>query len=245
MPDLRSHHRGTALRTSFPGQGQGLRPRLTLGLRLGLGLTLGLGVAGCQMASVSDEGGEPGAAVAAASGPTSGSLSAEQEAFWARLEAHCGEAYPGTLADATPYYRPGVEGRGATIHFFSCEPERIHVPFHLDDNRSRNWILTRADGVLRLKHDHRHEDGEEEEISQYGGDAYGVGLATRQIFYADAFTGNLLPDRADNFWFLDFVDDETLEYGVHWPRLGHSVRFTFDLSQPVALPPAPWGYESP
>jgi hypothetical protein len=192
-------------------------------------LTVLIGISGCR-------GG---------TGDSESALSDAQEAFWARLQTHCGEAYPGVVADATPYYRPGVEGRAAVIHFFSCEAGRIHVPFHLEDNRSRNWILTRDSGVLRLKHDHRDPDGTEEEVSQYGGDAHGSGLPTRQIFYADSFTAALLPDRADNFWFLDFVDDETLEYGVHWPKLGHSVRFTFDLSQPVPAPPAPWGYEAP
>jgi hypothetical protein len=226
MPELRSHRRE--------------------GVLLGALLWLGSGVVGCQVASVGGEEDLSERTVAETPAPPAASgLSAEQEAFWARLEAHCGKAYSGALADATAYYRPGVEGREATIHFFSCEAERIHVPFHLEDNRSRNWILTRSDGVLRLKHDHRYEDGREEVVSQYGGDAHGLGLPTRQIFYADAYTGELLPDRADNFWFLDFVDEDALEYGVHWPRLGHSVRFTFDLSQPVAAPPAPWGYTSP
>lgn len=202
-------------------------------------LWLGVTLAGCQMVATdahleSSVGTDVPLTV----------LSEAQEVFWSRMEAHCGQAYAGAMADATPYYRPGVEGQAAVIHFFSCEPDRIHVPFHLEDNRSRNWILTRTDGVLRLKHDHRYEDGTEEAISQYGGDAHEDGLPTRQIFFADAFTGEMLPDRADNFWFLDFVDEETLEYGVHWPRFGHSVRFTFDLSQPVPAPPAPWGYEA-
>jgi len=167
----------------------------------------------------------------------------EQEAFWERLQAHCGEAYPGEVSDVTPYYREGVEGRDAVIHFFDCSDDRIHVPFHLDDDRSRNWIVTRVDGTLRLKHDHRNPDGTEEEISQYGGDAPVPGLETRQIFWADDHTAEILPDRWDNFWFLDFVDEETLQYGVHWPTHGHSVRFSFDLSNPVEPPPAPWGYE--
>lgn len=174
--------------------------------------------------------------------PGAQELAPEQEAFWASLEAHCGRAYRGRISDVTAHYRDAVEGREAVIHFFDCSPDRIHVPFHLDDDRSRNWILTRAEGTLRLKHDHRHPDGTEEEISQYGGDAPIPGLPTRQIFWADDHTAEILPDRWDNFWFLDFVDEETLQYGVHWPTMGHSVRFEFDLSEPVEAPPAPWGY---
>jgi hypothetical protein len=176
--------------------------------------------------------------VPAADGP----LAPEQEAFWARMAAHCGHAYRGEVSDATAYYRDAVRG-AAVIHFMDCSADRIHIPFHLDDNRSRNWILTRAHGTIRLKHDHRHPDGTEEAISQYGGDAPAPGLPTRQIFPADAHTARILPERADNFWFLDFVDETTLHYGVHWPKHGHSVRFAFDLSSPVAPPPRPWGWE--
>jgi hypothetical protein len=168
-------------------------------------------------------------------------LAPEQEAFWAALQAHCGNAYRGRVSDATAYYAPNVQG-DAVIHFMDCDAERIHVPFHLGDNRSRNWIVTRAGGTLRLKHDHRHEDGTEEEISQYGGDAPSPGLPHRQIFPADEHTATILPQRADNFWFLHFVDDSTLHYGVHWPMQGHSVRFEFDLANPVPPPPRPWGY---
>jgi hypothetical protein len=165
----------------------------------------------------------------------------EQDAFWTRLQAHCGNAYAGTISDVTAYYRDGVAGN-AVIHFMDCSDDRLHIPFHLGDNRSRNWILTRTGGTIRLKHDHRHEDGTEEDVSQYGGDAPVPGLPTRQTFPADAHTAAILPDRADNFWFLDFVDEDTLQYGVHWQKFGHSVRFEFDLSTPVPAPPRPWGY---
>jgi hypothetical protein len=165
----------------------------------------------------------------------------EQDAFWATLTALCGNAYAGRISDATPYYRGSLAG-DAVMHVMDCSEDRIHIPFHLGDNRSRNWILTRVGGTIRLKHDHRHEDGTEDTVTQYGGDAPVPGLATRQIFPADAHTASILPDRRDNFWFLDFVNDTTLQYGVHWPRLGHSVRFEFDLSRPVEPPPRPWGY---
>lgn len=168
--------------------------------------------------------------------------SPEQDAFWASLQSHCGSAYAGRLSDATPHYA-GLAGPVPVIHFRDCTDDRIHVAFHLDDDASRNWIVTRVEGTLRLKHDHRHEDGTEDEITQYGGDAPLPGLATRQIFWADAHTADILPERHDNFWFLDFVDAGTLEYGVHWPTRGHSVRFSFDLSNEVEAPPTPWGYE--
>lgn len=175
------------------------------------------------------------------SGP-SGTLTPEQEAFWAALQTHCGKAYAGKVDDVTEYYREGLEGKALVAHFRECSADRIHIALHENDDRSRNWILTKAGDTIRLKHDHRHEDGTEDKISQYGGDAPKPGLPTRQIFKADEHTAKILPLRADNFWFMHFVDANTFHYGVHWPTMGHSVRMAFDLSAPIAAPPAPWGY---
>jgi hypothetical protein len=180
----------------------------------------------------------PSAPVGAGAG-----VAPEQEAFWGKLQEHCGNAYPGTVSDVTEYYRPGLEGRSLVAHFRECAPDRIHIALHENDDRSRNWILTRANGTLRLKHDHRHEDGSEDTVTQYGGDAPVPGLPERQIFQADEHTAQLLPLRSDNFWFMHFVDDTTFHYGVHWPTMGHSVRLAFDLSNPIPAPPPPWGYQ--
>ncbi len=215
-----------------------------------LPLLLILAVAACGSEDgVPDDSSPPAPALSTdAAGPEGvgapeGPIPPEQDAFWARWLPHCGKAYSGAISDVTPYYRDGVVGREMVMHVLECGEGRIHAAFHIDDNRSRNWILTRVGGTIRLKHDHRHEDGTEEEITQYGGDAPVPGLPHRQIFPADAHTAGILPDRADNFWFFDFLDDETLQYGVHWPRFGHSIRIEFDLSTEVPVPPLPWGYE--
>jgi hypothetical protein len=173
---------------------------------------------------------------------SSGALAAEQEVFWAALQQFCGNAYPGRVSDVTPYYREGVEGRQLVAHFLDCSAGRIHIALHIDDNRSRNWILTRAAGTIRLEHHHRGPDGSEEDVTRYGGDAPVPGLPVRQIFPADARTAQILPQRADNFWFMHLVDDSTFQYGVHWPTAGHSIRLEFDLSSPADAPPRPWGY---
>jgi hypothetical protein len=198
-----------------------------------LPLLLALAIAGCRL--------EPNVRPSQVSQEVNGPAE-EQEAFWNALAAHCGNAYAGHVSDVTPYYRDGLEGRRMVAHFRECTGDRIHVAFHLDEDRSRNWIVTKELGTLRLKHDHRYENGAEAAVTQYGGDADRPGLPTRQIFRADTHTATILPDRADNFWFMDLIDANTLQYGVHWPRLGHSVRLEFDLSAPVETPPAPWGY---
>jgi branched-chain amino acid transport system substrate-binding protein len=171
-------------------------------------------------------------------------LPPQQQVFWTRLERLCGKAFAGRVSDVTPFYSGVAEAESLIMHVLDCSEDRLHIPLHVDDNRSRNWILTQVDGSLRLKHDHRYPDGREEAISQYGGDAPVPGLASRQIFPADEHTAEILPERDDNFWFMDFVDEHTLQYGVHWPRKGHSIRLEFDLSVPVQTPPRPWGYEN-
>jgi hypothetical protein len=167
-------------------------------------------------------------------------LSAEQLAFWDNVRTHCGNAYSGHLADATPYYAFDYEV--IKIHVRNCTETLTHISLHIDDNHSRNLLLTKADGTLRLKHDHRDIDGNEEYITQYGGDAPKPGLETRQIFWADAHTASILPLRSDNFWFLDIMDESTFAYGVHWPKQGHSIRIEFDTTTPVEPPQNPWGY---
>ncbi len=182
------------------------------------------------------------AQAAIAQTPSSAQLAPEQEAFWNRLSEHCGNAYQGDVVHATPHYAGTRNYEVLLAHFRECSDERIHIAVHVDDDRSRNWLLTREEGTIRLKHDHRNPDGTEEEITQYGGDAPVPGLPHRQIFWADEHTAQILPERDDNFWFMHFVGDDTFSYGVHWPKQGHSIRREFDLSTPVEPPPAPWGY---
>ncbi len=169
-------------------------------------------------------------------------LAPEQQEFWERVADNCGKTFEGELADATPYYAQDLDPEYAAIHIRECTDELIHIAFHVNDDHSRNLMLSQTEGTLQLKHDHRYEDGTEEEISQYGGLAPSPGLPHRQIFEADDYTAEILPERFDNFWFLDFMDDETFAYGVHWPKHGHSIRFKFDISETVETPPDPWGY---
>lgn len=169
-------------------------------------------------------------------------LPAEQIAFWEALAAHCGNAYEGEVDDHTPYYEGSAEAEEILAHFVECDDERLHIAMHMDGDRSRNWVLTREGGTIYLRHDHRNEDGTREEFTDYGGPAPRPGLEHRQIFLADAHTAELYPERHDNFWFMDFMDEETFAYGVHWPEHGNSIRIHFDLSETVETPPMPWGY---
>ncbi len=73
-----------------------------------------------------------------------------------------------------------------------CSADTIRVPFHVADDHSRTWVITRTTTGLRLKHDHRHKDGSEDKVTQYGGDSVTPLRAARQEFPADQFTKDLL-----------------------------------------------------
>lgn len=124
-----------------------------------------------------------------------------------------------------------------------CDDDVIRIPFHVGDDRSRTWVVSRTGNGLRLKHDHRHEDGSEDEITQYGGDTAGPGTVTRQEFPADAHTTALIPAAATNVWTLELVPGRSFVYALRREGTDRRFRIAFDLARPVAAPRAPWGAE--
>ncbi len=165
-----------------------------------------------------------------------------QQKFFDAIAQRCGEAFAGRLvstdaADATMANEPMV------MHISTCSANEIRIPFHVGDNRSRTWVLTRTGQGLRLKHDHRHEDGSEDAITQYGGDTATDGSATRQEFPVDAqsialFTDNNMQVSTTNVWAAE-IDATRFAYELR--RKGRLFRVEFDLSHPIATPPPAWG----
>ena len=161
------------------------------------------------------------------------------EQFWSTLASHCGQAFEGKLI--SPESDPRFEGK-LVMHVRSCEDGRIRVPFFVGEDRSRTWVLTKdQEGLIQLKHDHRHDDGSEDKVTQYGGKASNTGSATTQFFPADQFTADLLPAAVGNVWWIT-VDESSFTYNLR--RLGSATLFTvkFDLSKPIDAPDAPWGW---
>lgn len=165
-------------------------------------------------------------------------VASPQDEFFAHLEALCDRAYAGEAALVSG---AGFDGQ-MVMHVRRCTQDEIQIPLHIGENRSRTWIVTRTGDGLRLKHDHRVEDGSDDPVTQYGGDTHGAGSGTSQSFHADAFTAELIPEAVTNVWTM------TIEPGVRFTY--HLTRndepratFVFDLSSEVDAPPAPWGYE--
>ena len=167
-----------------------------------------------------------------------------QDRFFARLSALCGKAFEGRVASPAVEADRDFAGKRLVMHVRDCSRDEIRIPFHVGDDRSRTWVVTRTASGLRLKHDHRHEDGSEDALSQYGGDTVAAGTAERQEFPADAFSKDLFvrENRAvsvPNVWAMEVHPADMVAYELRRP--GRFFRVEFDLTRPVAAPPPPWG----
>lgn len=162
------------------------------------------------------------------------------DAVWRDLTALCGKAFPGTVVEA-PANDTTFAGRTLVMHVRSCADSVIRIPFHVGDNRSRTWVLTRTAAGLRLKHDHRHEDGSEDAVTQYGGDLRVPHAPGLYEFPADTFTARLLPAARTNVWTVALEPGTRFAYALRREGTDRRFRIEFDLTKPIDPPPAPWG----
>ncbi|WP_037469597.1 hypothetical protein [Shewanella marina] len=171
-------------------------------------------------------------------------IAPEQEVFFDALRQHCGQAYAGTITagdkdDAT------FGGKTLVMHVRECSDSVIKIPFHVGEDRSRTWVVTKTETGLRLKHDHRHQDGSEDKVTQYGGDTAVAGIEHKQSFPVDEFSkqmliANNLPQAVTNVWHM-YVTDDIFAYQL--TRENRNFKVDFDLTTPITPPPAPWGHK--
>ncbi len=167
-------------------------------------------------------------------------LPAPQAQYWADLSALCDNAYEGRLIEA-PAGDTAFANKRLVMHVRECTDDVIRIPFHVGEDRSRTWVLTRTADGIRLKHDHRHADGSEDSVTQYGGDTRAAGTAQVQEFPADSFTAALIPAAARNVWTVEVHPGERFAYALRRGGTDRRFRIEFDLANAVAAPPAPWG----
>ncbi|KLI64544.1 hypothetical protein [Aurantiacibacter marinus] len=200
---------------------------------------------------------------ACVSTPEIPALSASQEAYWDALESHCGSngvgrAYSGELASSDPRDADWA-GKRMVAHWAECSGTRIAIAFHVEDpsepggwNRSRTWLITRTADGLRLKHDHRHADGSEDAVTQYGGDTLSTGTASVQDFPVDAYSIALferegLDASLTNVWRVEVSSGD-----ARAPRFAYQLtrrndptrlfRVEFDAGDDITPPPPAWGW---
>ena len=186
------------------------------------------------------------AAAVALAGCATGPSADPQTRFMARLASLCGQAFSGRLVTSDPA-DADMARQPLVMHVASCTANQVRIPFQVGDDRSRTWVITRTPSGLRLKHDHRHEDGSPDAVTMYGGDTAGPGTAARQEFPVDAesialFRANKLERSVTNVWAVE-VTDTMFAYELRRPAPNsRHFRAEFDLTRPVPPPPLPWGW---
>lgn len=166
------------------------------------------------------------------------------DGLFASLSGLCGRAFAGRVV-STDSADADMMGKPLVMHVRECSRDTVRIPFHVGADRSRTWVVTRTPSGLRLKHDHRHRDGSEDMLTQYGGDSRGPGRASTQHFPADAYSVALFrtkgnPASVANVWTMEIAPDRRI-FAYQLSRPNRRFRVEFDLSRPVALPPPPWG----
>ena len=166
------------------------------------------------------------------------------DAFFENLRALCGQAFEGKVVEGNASDATFSTQR-LVMHVRRCGKHVLEIPFHVGENHSRTWVLTRTGSGIQLKHDHRMPDGSDDDMTMYGGHTVDAGWARVQAFPADQYSKELfvaggIPQSVGNTWYM-YIYPETFTYRL--TREGREFRVDFDLTRPVQTPPVPWGYE--
>ena len=166
------------------------------------------------------------------------------DAFFDSIKALCGKAFAGkvTLDNQGP---SSMDEQPLVMHVRKCNEQQLQIPFHVGDDASRTWIITKTGSGLSLKHDHRHADGSHDESTMYGGHTQDAGWAQVQSFPVDQYSKEMfvkqgIPQSSSNIWQM-YIYPEVFTYRLI--REGREFRVDFDLSKEIAKPAAPWGYQ--
>ncbi|MBY6064067.1 hypothetical protein [Pseudidiomarina sediminum] len=167
-----------------------------------------------------------------------------QDAFFAQFSPYCGKSFAAKVIkdnQASEAWQQDL-----VVHIRDCEANTIRMPLHVGEDRSRTWVLTRTEQGLDFQHIHLHEDGTPDAVSPYGGHTVAMGSAEMQAFPVDEpskalFKANGLDVSTANTWIVSF-DENTMYYELTRPNREFVV--AVDLSNPIAEPPAAWGYSA-
>ena len=165
------------------------------------------------------------------------------DAFFNAIKALCGKAFQGKVSKDNVGNTFG--NAKLVMHVRKCTDSEIQIPFHVGDDASRTWILTKTGAGLMLKHDHRNEDGSFHSSTMYGGHTVDEGFPQVQSFPADAYSKALFIESGiaastDNVWQMMIYPSR---FSYRLIRPAREVQVDFDLKNPIATPSAPWGYE--
>jgi len=168
---------------------------------------------------------------------------ASQDTFFNKLKSLCGKSFEGkVVVDNAP--PSSFNTSKLVMHVRKCTDNQLQIPFHVGDNASRTWLITKTGSGLSLKHDHRHNDGSDDVSTMYGGHTVEAGWPQVQAFPADEYSKALfvnqgIPQSIENTWHM-YIYPEKFTYRLTRP--GREFRVDFDLTKTVEQPVTPWGY---
>jgi len=137
-------------------------------------------------------------------------MSKPEADFFTTMQSLCGKTFVGkTVYPEDPNHDFANKKLVATVD--ECSDRVVRIPFSVGEDHSRTWIIRPTYQGLLFKHDHRHEDGTPDRITNYGGYSGSYKdeavTGTKQFFHADDFTANLIPDAESNVWMMEFKPD--------------------------------------
>lgn len=155
--------------------------------------------------------------------------------FFENYFDYCGYAYEGRSVMVDLGEDHPLDDAGLLMVLDHCEADEVRIPFYVNDDRSRTWILQLTDDGLHLSHDHRYEDGTPYDQNLYGGYTDGEGTVLKQFFPADERTIEERPARTINIWSKEFDLENKLYYYRLYLEGELRYEAEFDLSNPIPL----------
>lgn len=147
----------------------------------------------------------------------------------------CGKSFAGKLV-AGDDSDAAFANADMQAHVTVCEASKIEIRFDVGEDRSRTWIISKLGDGLRLKHRHMLKDGNEDPVSQYGGDTIITGSMARQEFPADAYSKDMFTREGRsvsnaNVWAFDIEPGRSFTYELSRPN--RLFRVQFDVTKPL------------
>lgn len=174
---------------------------------------------------------------ACASGPVLSGQGEPRDVFLERLNALCGQTFEGRVV-TTDEADADFRSSRLVMHVRDCSADEVGIPFAVGEDQSRRWVITRTEGGLRLKHDHRDPQGVIHGYHMYGGDTAGSGTVARQEFPVDQdsiaqFIAGGAQVSTTNVWAVEVHPGEMFAYELRRPG-GRFLRVEFDLKRPLS-----------
>ncbi|MGV3504371.1 MAG: hypothetical protein ACO1O1_11730 [Adhaeribacter sp.] len=147
-----------------------------------------------------------------------------------QLRLYEGKQLAGTIifpaGDATPF-----QGQQISLQVQASGRSQVRLPILRDQQVYRTLILRQEETGYTLQHENKKPNGQQAEISMYGGHHTGTFSPYILVFPADAYSRQLLGEGREQVWSLALNNDRSvLSYIIE--ENGHvTMQIDFDLSR--------------